>query len=308
MGRTQVMVAAVLTASGLVAIQAELSAQAAGDAGKKSDPPSMVEVVAEDYAFDAPDEIPSGWTTLRFRNVGEEPHMVFMGRLPEGKTFEDYETDISVAFNRVWEAVRAGEVDMEGAFAMLGEVMPDWLPEFVGGPGIQAAGLTSEVVLELQPGNYVIECYIKNADGEVHYMEGMARPLTVTAERSDAAPPTSDVRVRLSNSGIELEGPLEAGTRTFEVHVAENPEEGFGHSVHVARLDADTKVDDVIAWMNWFAVDGLRAPAPARFIGGTHPMATGGTAYFTVDLEPGRYLMLSEATAPQGVFEEFTVK
>jgi hypothetical protein len=48
-----------------------------------------ITIMAEDYAFDAPDEIPSGWTTIEYTNEGEEPHFLIVARIPEGKTFDD---------------------------------------------------------------------------------------------------------------------------------------------------------------------------------------------------------------------------
>lgn len=287
-----------------LALQAQ--AAAAGPAAGAS----VIEIVAEDYALDAPDVIPSGWTTIEFENEGEEQHMVFMARLPEGVTFERYEIEALEVFSGIWEDVQEGRADFDKAMEMLGESLPEWFPEmaFVGGPGLLAPGLESDVTVLLEPGNYTIECYVKAEDGSVHYMEGMTRPLTVTDERSDATPPTADIRVTLSNDGLGIEGDLTPGEHVVEVHVAENPEAGFGHSVHIARMDGDTAVDDVVAWMNWFAIDGMRTPAPADFVGGMHPMGEGDTAYFTVELEAGRYLALSEATAHQGVLKEFTVR
>lgn len=270
----------------------------------------VLEVTAVDFAFRAPDEIRPGWTTVRFINDGEEPHMVFMSRLPEGKTIEDYERELSAEFSRAWSARMEGRVDEEGAMAMIGEALPDWFPqlEFVGGPGLTAAGLTSSVTLDLAPGNYILECYVKSADGKIHYMEGMIRPLVVSGTRSPATPPSPDATVTLSNFEMTMEGELSAGKRTLAVHVAENPEGPFGHSLHVARLNPNVSSQEVVHWMNWLALDGMRDPAPARFVGGTHQMPTGKTAYVTMDLEPGRYLFVSEATGAQGVRREVTVR
>lgn len=269
-----------------------------------------VEVTAQDYAFQAPDAIPSGWTTIRFTNDGEEPHFVFMSRLPEGRTIEQYETELSPAFARAWYAVRDAQATTDEALEALFQELPEWFAELemVGGPGLAAPGRTTETVLNLEPGNYVIECYVKTAEGEIHYMEGMVRPLLVREERSAESPPTPDITVTLSNNQMTVEGDLTPGRRTVAVRVAENPEVGFGHSAHLARLDADVAVDDIVAWMNWFAVGGLSAPAPAEFIGGVHFMPEGETAYFTADLEPGRYLLVSESTGHLGVLEEFTVR
>jgi hypothetical protein len=269
----------------------------------------VLEITATDYAFRAPASAAAGWTTIRFTNEGEEPHFVFMSRLPEGRTIDDYERELSPVFARAWEAVRGG-ASPDDALQALTDELPAWFPDLgmVGGPGLAAAGRTTHTVLRLEPGNYVLECYVKTADGKIHYMEGMIRPLTVTAARTTTAAPAPDVTVTLSNDGIELAGDVAAGTRVFAVHWKENPEQGFGHSAHLARLEPDTRVEDVVAWMNWFSATGLAAPAPAEFIGGLHFMPTGETAYFIADLEPGRYLLVSESTAHLGVHREFIVR
>lgn len=271
---------------------------------------STIEVIAEDFALSAPDEIPSGWTTIRFRNEGAEPHFVLVSRLPEGKTIDDYENDLSSEFNRAWHAVRDGEMSQDEAMGELMGSLPEWFAglEFLGGTGITAPELTTETTLNLEPGNYVLECYMKTEEGEFHYMEGMIRPLRVTDTRSDAVPPEADIRITLSNFEMEIEGEMTPGRHVVEVHIEENPEEGFGHNVHVARMEPDTDVSEVVQWMNAFDLNGLTIPAPVTFIGGVQIMPAGHTAYFTVDLETGRHLFLSEYTGYQGVLQEVDVR
>lgn len=306
--------AAALAAAALAFVHSPAAAQetspAATAAARPAPDMNLLEISAEDYAFQAPSEIASGWTTIRFSNEGEEHHFVFLSRLPEGKNIHQYETELSAKFNDVWYAIRDDGLGMEDAMGMLGESLPEWFGalEFPGGPGLIAPGLTSETTLNLEPGNYVMECYMKTEDGEFHYMEGMVRPLVVTENRSDGTAPEADIRVTLSNFEMGVEGDLTPGTHTVAVHVAENPEEGFGHSAHLARLDSEAAVNRVVEWMNAFALNGLRAPAPVQFIGGMHGMPAGDTGYTTVTLEPGSYLWISEATAHQGVFKEFTVQ
>ena len=41
----------------------------------------MLEIVASDFAFEAPDVLPSGWHTIEFTNTGSEPHMLLFHRL-----------------------------------------------------------------------------------------------------------------------------------------------------------------------------------------------------------------------------------
>jgi len=294
---------AVIAAACLCA-PAAVTAQAPSEAASP-----IVEIVAEDYTLDAPSEIPSGWTTIRFRNQGAEHHMLYLARLPEGVSFEQYQREAQVPFDRVWQGLRGGTIASEQALDALVQALPSWYGGvgLVGGPGLIAAGLVSDVTLRLEPGEYALECYVKNADGAVHYMEGMTRPLRVTAEPSSTTAPEADVRITLANDGLSLEGTPAAGRNTIAVHVRENPEIGFGHSVHIARLEPGVAIDQVTAWLNWLTVDGLREDAPVDFVGGMHPMPAGQTAYFTVDLEPGRYLAVSEATGAQGVQQEFTV-
>lgn len=305
------LAAAIITVAGTLSGADRIHAQAVNAAAAAhTDDTNVVEITAIEYAFQAPDAIPSGWTTIRFVNDGEEPHFVFLSRLPEGKTVDDYERDLSGPFSRAWYAVRDDGATEEAALEGLFAALPEWFAQvqFVGGPGITAPGTTSDMTMRLAPGNYVIECYLKTEEGEIHYMDGMIRPLVVSEARSAMSPPAADIRVTLSNFKVDMEGDITPGRHTVAIHVAENPEVGFGHSAHLARLAHDTDVDDVVKWMNWFGRTGLSAPAPVHFIGGMHAMAAGETAYLTVDLEPGRYLWISQDTGAQGVFREFTVR
>ena len=50
----------------------------------------VVDVRAEEYAFDAPDQIKSGWVTFRMENAGEETHFLTVSRLPDDHTYDDF--------------------------------------------------------------------------------------------------------------------------------------------------------------------------------------------------------------------------
>ncbi len=270
----------------------------------------VAEYTARDYAFVGPAELPSGWVTIRMANAGLEHHFVFLTLLPEGKTMEDYVSDVGMPFDSVWHQLRSGAVDKAGAGAMLGELLPEWYASAVsmGGPGLVAPGRTGRATMRLAPGDYVMECYVKTPDGEFHVNLGMAIPVTVTDEDSGAAEPEADLDITLTNYEIAIEGTPAAGEQTVAVHFQEHPEYGLGNDVHVVRLEDDTDMDEVIAWMDWMNIEGLRAPSPAEFVGGTHEMPIGYTAYFTVDLEPGRYAWIAESGAARGMVEEFTVE
>jgi hypothetical protein len=162
--------------------------------------------------------------------------------------------------------------------------------------------------MRLAPGDYVMECYVKTAEGEFHVNLGMAIPITVTDEDSGAPEPDSDIDITLTNYEMAIQGKPVAGEQTVAVHFQEHPEFGLGNDVHVVLLEDDTDLDEVIAWMDWMNIEGLRAPSPAEFVGGTQEMPIGYTAYFTVDLTPGRYAWIAESGAALGMVEEFTVE
>ena len=279
-------------------------------AGEETSAPYVVDYVARDYAFTGPMEIPSGWVTVRLANEGLEHHFIFLTLLPDGKTIQDYASDVGPAFGAAWEGLQSGALDKAGAGALLGEMLPEWYASAasMGGPGLVAPGGVSQATMRLVPGNYVMECYVKTADGVFHVALGMAIPITVTGEDSGAPPPRPDLSITLFNHFFEIEGTPVAGRQTVAVHFDEQPQGGLGNDVHVVRLNAGTDLGQVVEWMDWMNVDGLREPAPAKFVGGIHEMPAGYTGFFTIDLEPGRYAWIAESGASLGMVQEFTVE
>jgi len=258
----------------------------------------VVEVRAADYAFIAPDEIPSGWTTFEFANRGQEPHFFMLSLMPEGKTLADYHEDVAVPFEKVWDALQKGSTKQE-AFAQLGELLPEWYGQVrvMGGIGMVVPGETARTTLRLEPGHYAMECYVKTPQGVFHTTLGMLRALTVTEEVSSLAEPAADFAITLTNDGTTVEGAPAAGHRTIAVHFAEQAPGGLGNDVHLVRLDESTDLAALVSWMDWTNLDGLQSPAPARFLGGAQDMPAGSTAYFEADLEPGRYALVGESPA-----------
>ena len=73
------------------------------------------------------------------------------------------------------------------------------------------------------------------------------------------------------------------------------------------RLEDDTDLAALGDWMNW--ISGLQTPAPAEFLGGTHEMPAGKTAYFSALLTPGRYALIAEVPDPaaKGMLLTFSI-
>jgi hypothetical protein len=304
-------VAILLTAASCRAPDGETASEqppaaTSGDIAVVSADAGFVDIIARDFAFDAPDELRPGWTTFRLVNEGNQEHFMAISRLPEGKTTADHMAENAPAFHL--EPYLSGEMDREQFLGHVASQLPEWFGSIVaaGGPGFVAPGEVSETTVYLEPGTYSAECYVKTADHQFHVDLGMIHQITVTGEPTDAEPPEYDIEMTLTNYDIAWEGDLTAGSHTARIQYLDDPEGFLKHDVHLVRLEDDVSVDEVAQWMDW--IDGLTAPAPARFEGGSDGMPGGGTAYFTFDLEPGAYAWISEGYAAQGMLKTFTVE
>jgi hypothetical protein len=300
--------AIVLVAAGLTACQTAERAETAG-AESAAEETHVVEVTARDFAFEAPEEIPSGWSTIRMTNAGAQEHFMYLYRLPGDMTFERYRREVLVPFDTVWNHYAAGDLDRSQTEAALGAALPEWFFDITpsGGPALTEPGTTSQVTVRLDPGTYVMECYVKTPDGRWHTALGMARRLVVTNDSTGAAPPEADAELTLSNYEITTSGELGAGEHTVAVHVEENPDGFMMHDINLIRLDGATGLDQVVAWMDWMDLEGFRAPAPGHSLGGVEHLAAGRTGYMTVDLGPGEYAWVSEGYGARGMVRRFTV-
>ena len=273
-------------------------------------PTNVVDVVARDYYFVVSDSIPSGWTTFRLKNEGKCAHFIYFTLLPDSIPFERYRQEVLVSFVITWDSLQAG-MEKAKAGALLGSLLPKWFgsAKYMGGTGLIDQGKTAQTTLNLQPGTYAMECYMKTEDGKFHGELGMLRSFTVLENVSEMKEPDdADIDLTLSNYEIDSKGEFTPGQHRVAVHFKEQPPYGLGNDVHLVKLENDTNLDDVVNWMDWMNVNGLRTPAPAEFLGGTQEMPVGYTSYFTVNLEPGRYAFVSESAAAKGMVKEFTIE
>jgi len=295
-----------------LAVTACAESRAAPGADEAADP-SVIEIMVTGYTFDAPDEVPAGWLTYRLNNEsGHEIHEVSIARLPEGRTFEEYMEEIIPPWVEVWEGIDSGELDRAGVGALAGELLPEWNRDisYAGARGLVSAGRSTSSSYYLEPGSYVIACWVKTPSGHIHIPLGMARPLTVTGEASDHTPPDPDLEISVVGTQIVVDGELHPGDRTVRFRVADADAPA---NVHLIRMDPDTDPEAVVGWMDWYAVGGLQAPTPADFLGGVSAYGSGlheGRAYFGVEnVEPGRYAWIVEGPVGErvGLWKVFQV-
>lgn len=270
--------------------------------------PSVVNIKAEHLSFvTSAEEISAGWTTFQFKNRSGNVHFFFLQKLPvfEGEqiTLEDYVEDLAKPFQNFMDFL----IGRDPTFPEAGFDFPAWSPEVIGGAGLTGPGETSRVTVNLEPGLYVIECYVKTPDGLFHTVVGMVEDFIVS-ERANLSgpPPNPSVKLTLSvANGIEVQGSIDRpGVHTVEVFFEDQAfyDNFVQHDVNLVRVDADTDMDLVASWMDWRDIDdpnypavgGLTTPAPATFRGGSQEGPAGSTAYFTVHLEKGDYAWIAE--------------
>jgi hypothetical protein len=225
----------------------------------------VVTVTARDYAFDAPDTVAAGLTTVRLVNQGPELHHVQLLRLDDGKTL----ADLMAAFKAGGPPAR-------------------WAHD-VGGPNTPVPGGESRATIDLAPGRYAIVCFIPSADKAPHFTKGMVREIMVRgAHRPAAATPVAGgaaapVTLTLRDYSFTLSRPLVAGAQTVRVRNAA----AQSHEVLFVRLAPGRTAADVAAW-----VDKMEGPPPGQPLGGTTAIAANGWNDVALTLEPGEYGML----------------
>ncbi len=280
---------------------------------------NVVDIVTTQMDIQVQESIPSGWTTFRYDNRSHNPHFVIMEKLPEGKTVEDSKTEVVPVFQEGMDYIAAGEMENANA-AFLG--LPEWAFEVIysGGTGLLTPNHTSEITVYLEPGDYTLECYVKDSEGVFHSTKGMISGMEVTSEESGNTEPKSTMEVKISSEGgIEFDESVRPGKHLVKVFFEDqNVYSHFvGHDVHLVRLDENADLDELNSWMNWSNPDGFKTPAPegVEFLGGMQDLpAIDGkpeshVGYFDAHLKPGTYAFIAEVPDPmdKGMFKVFTV-
>ena len=271
----------------------------------------VVKVITTGLDLDMPTEIPSGWITFRYFNKSNMTHFFVLEKMPihEGiqLTVEDSKREVVPVFQAIMDSLISGGDPQY-------DQLPEWFGkvEFVGGVGLVGPGHTAQTTVNIEPGTYVVECYVKNPGGIFHSIAGMITGLVVAEITTDANPPEPTLKITLSReNGIEVQGEIKQGIHLVAVHFEDQKtQEHFaGFDLHLARLQETTDLNQLADWMNWMLPEGLQVPAPAEFLGGVQEMPGGKTAYFKIELRPGRYAWVSEVPDPSSkkMLKVFTI-
>lgn len=224
--------------------------------------PTSFTITATDYAFTGiPSEVAAGWVTVRMVNRGHELHMLATMNVPRGFT----------------SATLMDSVLHDGR-------LPTDLREW-GGPNAVAPGDTGSVTMYLEPGEYMLGCFVQSADGKTHFAKGMIGTVRVSATTAKAATPRSEHRITLSSYAIAMSGPaMRSGIDTLRIHNSATER----HDLVVLKVAPGRTVADVLAWFTNPPPAG--APA-ATAVAGTTALHTGEDAFITGHFTPGTYVL-----------------
>ncbi len=246
--------------------------------------PQVVEITTAEYAFTAPSAVQAGRVTFRMNAGGQVFHHAQLIRLDAGHSL--------------------GE--LLSLHASDPTALPAWAHR-LGGPNGADPGASTEVTMDVAPGEYALICEVMAADGMTHLTKGMGHALTVRGPASAQPRPEADVTLSISASGFALSGPVQAGRRSLLV---ENVDSAV-HEAVIVRLADGASAQGVLDWI----MGGMRTAPPASGNGGIAPMAGGLWNLAHADFAPGRYAVLDftpgsdgRPKAAHGMLAEFEVK
>ena len=244
-------------------------------------------VAANEYSFTTASSVKAGYVNVELKNQGKEDHQAQLLRINDGVTPQQ---------------LQEASTDTTGE-KLLG------LTTITGGVNGIAGGATQSAVTKLDPGSYLMLCFIPAPDGQPHVAKGMQAQLTVAAPAVESAEPEYDLEVVGKDFTFDVPE-VEAGEQTVEFkNEGPQPHEATLYKLADGKTAADAQK---------FLADPAAAGGPPPFTG-----AGGGAAIMpkaatfpTIDFTPGTYVLTCFLPDPStkkphvqlGMFKEFTVK
>ena len=216
-------------------------------------PNPFIDIVTEEMDFQMVDTIKSGWNLFRYNNKSPQTHFFMIDKYPEGKTVDTILAKVAPYFDEGMRLINEG--NPEAGFAEFAK-LPAWFSEvqFLGGSGLVSPGLTTTNQLYLEPGDYIMECYVKMSNGVFHTSMGMVKPFHVESAKSGTEEIVADIHLDISSvDGIVVNDSITSGEHVFEVYFKDQivHENFVGHDVNLVKLDAGTDLAVLSSWMDW---------------------------------------------------------
>ncbi len=262
-----------------------------------------ITIISRGMNFELPKKIKSGWQKLNYENRSGDTHFLVLEKLPAGKHIADSKKEVVPVFLDAMNLINIGNT--EQGFKKFKE-LPEWFfnMKFLGGVGLVSPGNTAQTTLNLEPGNYLVECYVKMPDGIFHSAMGMLEEIEVLPAKTNVKEPQAENVINISTEGgIVLENDPETGQQRFKVKFLDQKAYAnfVGHDVNLVRYQSDQDLKALNDWVNWVGINSFISPSPKNieFLGGVQEMPAGSVAYFSADLIPGKYALVAEIPDPK---------
>ena len=171
---------------------------------------AQIAITTHDFSFEAPSSAPGGAVRITVDNQGTEPHQVELVRVRRG-------------------------ADQDGVAAAVLRMDPAALNSLVtyhGGPNAVPPGEQRTTITELEPGRYVMLCFVAAPDGLLHVHKGMVGAIEITEPEASGttwSPPQAPLEVELDDYDFVVAGELTPGTHLIAV-------ENVGSEPHELRI------------------------------------------------------------------------
>jgi len=251
-----------------------------------------VTIIARDYSFQLPAQIPSGYVDVTVKNEGKEDHQA--------------------------QLVKLGSLTL-AQFKAAGDDAAK-IPQgtqFVGGPNEAVPGASTTATLKLDPGKYAVVCFIPSSkDGRSHESKGMIKAVTVaqTADSVNVAPVAAN-QIQLSEFTFVLPTTFTGKGMTEVTNVGVQI-----HEMVMFKLKPGKTLDDAKKFL--LVPPGTPPPAgpppftPIPNIGGLTGLTPHQSAWLDLNLTPGNYMLICFFPDPakkglphalEGMVKEFKV-
>ncbi|MFK7757499.1 MAG: hypothetical protein AB8B53_11265, partial [Flavobacteriales bacterium] len=272
-----------------------------------------VEVSSIGMNFEMIDEISSGWTSFRYSNKSKETHFFILEKLPKGIGIDQYRKEFLGPFRKAYEFFLKGEIETGNKQF---EDLPSWSSnmEICGGVALTSPGKVSETTLYLEPGTYIMECYVRMPSGLPHIFCGMMKEFSVTRKKNMIKEPSADREIIISShQGITFLDSLAEGRYRFSVEFKDQKiyEHMLGHDINLVKIDSINQIETLSDWLDLSDYSSFRTPAPEglTFLGGVEDLFVTKRGYFDVSLTEGHYVLISEIpnAKQRNMFKRFEV-